>query len=333
MSEADAAIASVLQRALAVQGLTHAQAAFGPMQLELGCDDHEFVRSVQRAAIAEQSAHAWPTMRVLMLTAASLPLEHLPTPLRPTFTHAAVRVITTPRFSCLVNQHLLWVADRQSATVLRWSLSSEAVPDWESTRPLRYALNWWAAEHGSALLHAGVVAYQGRSVILAGKGGTGKSTTVCACLDSPLSVLADDYCLVQPATADSDATAHALFRVGHVDAKTIALLPSLRSRVIVDDPQSKSLVRLIEQPPRPASIAAFASITRAPGADTLMRPTSASAVLQQAAPSTIAQSYAGQEQIWRVLTQMVQSSICVDLQVGSLSDVPTALLQTLRDQP
>jgi len=331
MSEAERAIASVLAQAAATEGLLHAAASFGPMGVDLRCDHVGFVTSVQRAAVAESSLSKWPSLRVFMLTEKSLSFEALPTPLQPHSTKAAVRVINTPRYTCLVNQHLLWVADRESATILRWSRSEGSVPEWESVRPLRFALNWWAAENGSALLHAGVVAYEGKAVVLAGKGGTGKSTTVCACLDSQLSVLADDYCLVEPATSDSDATVHALFGVGHVNTRSIELLPSLRSRVIHDDPETKSLVRLIDHAPSPARITAIATITRRPGADTQIRTTSRSDVLRLAAPSTIAQSDGAHEHIWRVLTRVVQTSRAWDLQVGSLPDVPGAILEALQN--
>ena len=331
MSEADRAIASVLAQAAATQGLIHADASFGPMGVDLRCDHVGFVTSVQRAAMAESSLSKWPSLRVFMLTEKSLSFDQLPTPLQPNSTKASVRVINTPRYTCLVIQHLLWVADRESATVLRWSRSEDSVPEWESGMPLRFALKWWAAENGSALLHAGVVANEGKAVILTGKGGTGKSTTVCACLDSPLTVLADDYCLVVPATSDSDATVHALFGVGHVNTQSIELLPSLRSRVIIENPETKSLVRLIDHAPSPARVTAMATITRLPGANTQMRTTSRSEVLLQAAPSTIAQSDGAYEHIWRVLTRIVQTSRAWDLQVGSLPDVPEAILEALQD--
>ena len=331
MSEAEQAIASVLGRAAATEGLLHAAASFGPMGVDLHCDHIGFVMSVQRAAVAESSLSKWPSLRVLMLTEKSLPIDELPTPLRPNPLQASVRAINTPRYTCLVTQHLLWVADRDTPTVLRWSRSEDSVPTWESGMPLRFALKWWAVENGAALLHAGVVAYQGKAVIITGKGGTGKSTTVCACLDSPMTVLSDDYCLVVPATSDSDATVHALFGVGHLDTRAITMLPSLRRRVLIDDPETKSLVQLIDQPPLPAQITAIATITRVPGADTEMRATSKGDVLRQAAPSTIAQSDGAHDHIWGVITRIVRASRAWDLQVGSLTDVPHVILDALRD--
>ena len=332
MSEADRAIASVLARAASVEGLLTASASFGPIGVEVSCDEMGFVTSVQLAAVTERTKSSWPSLRVLMLTERSLAADRLPAPLRPDPAQAGVRVITTDRFACLVNQQLLWIADRDSATVLRWSVSEDSVPEWEAMRPLRYALNWWAAENGSALLHAGVVAYNGDAVILTGKGGTGKSTTVCACLESSLDVLADDYCLVDPAASDSDATVHALFGVGHLDTRAIDMLPFLRSRVLVDDPETKSLVRLIDEPPAPARITAIATITRAPGAQTRVGPASRSDVLRLAAPSTIAQSDVAHDHIWRVMTGLVRTCPAWDVQVGSLADVPLAIRDALRDQ-
>ena len=101
--------------------------------------------------------------------------------------------------------------------------------------------------------------------------------------------------------------------------------------MIVDDPETKSLVRLIDQSPSTARVTALATITRAPGAETLVRATSQSAVLQQAAPSTIAQSDGAHEHIWRILTGMVRTTRSWDVRVGSLHDVPQAILEALRD--
>jgi hypothetical protein len=72
------------------------------------------------------------------------------------------------------------------------------LPSWDRGSPLRHVLNWWLQTQGLQLVHSAAVGRAGGVVLLAGKGGSGKSTTALACLRAGLDYLGDDYVLLRP---------------------------------------------------------------------------------------------------------------------------------------
>lgn len=75
--------------------------------------------------------------------------------------------------------------------------ASDAFPPWEPGAPLRAFLHWAYADQGLRLTHAGTLGRDGRGVLLAGAGGSGKSGTVLAGLLGGLASVGDDYVLVE----------------------------------------------------------------------------------------------------------------------------------------
>lgn len=75
---------------------------------------------------------------------------------------------------------------------------ASAIPTWERTMPLRVVLNAWVQRSGQQIVHGAAIANERHAVLLAGRGGSGKSSTALSCLASPsLSWLGDDLCLLQ----------------------------------------------------------------------------------------------------------------------------------------
>ncbi|RST87203.1 serine kinase [Aquibium carbonis] len=72
----------------------------------------------------------------------------------------------------------------------------DSFPPWEPGAPLRAFLHWEYAAQGRRMTHAGTLGREGRGVLLAGAGGSGKSGTVLAGLLHGLSSVGDDYVLV-----------------------------------------------------------------------------------------------------------------------------------------
>ncbi len=86
--------------------------------------------------------------------------------------------------------------DASEAQALYWTRDARALPAYETSAPLRNILNWWAQEFDYHFVHGAAVGTERGGVILAGKGGSGKSTAALACLSSGLLYASDDYCLV-----------------------------------------------------------------------------------------------------------------------------------------
>ena len=108
-----------------------------------------------------------------------------------------------------------------------WVRDAAAVPRYERAAPLRGPLSWLLAAEGGQLAHAGAVATTEGAALLAGPGGSGKSTTALACLAAGLRFLGDDYVLMHPDAAGPPRV-HLLYASAKLTESSLDLLPRLR---------------------------------------------------------------------------------------------------------
>lgn len=87
--------------------------------------------------------------------------------------------------------------DHERGRALHWIADAEKHPAWDISSPLRLVLHWWLRERGLQFLHAGAVGDESGGVLLAGKGGAGKSTLALAALAGGMRFIGDDYVLAQ----------------------------------------------------------------------------------------------------------------------------------------
>ncbi len=83
---------------------------------------------------------------------------------------------------------------------------TQKLPWWVSGSPLQVILHIWFRNHGMHLTHTAAISNGQTGLLLTGKGGSGKSTTVLACLTQGLFYVGEDYCLLaggDPPTAYS----------------------------------------------------------------------------------------------------------------------------------
>ncbi len=114
--------------------------------------------------------------------------------------------------------------DKTQNEAIYWYYDAALFPYFESGAPLRMVLNWCLGAIGYQLVHAGAVGTEYGGALLVGKGGTGKSTTAFACLDSGLKYAGDDYCVVENST---QPMAHCLYNTGKLNAEDIYRFPKL----------------------------------------------------------------------------------------------------------
>jgi hypothetical protein len=76
------------------------------------------------------------------------------------------------------------------------------LPFWELSSPFRHILHPWFAAQGMQYTHGGAVGTANCGVLLAGKGGVGKSTTSMLCAAAGMLYAADDYCLTDGRTGE-----------------------------------------------------------------------------------------------------------------------------------
>lgn len=171
---------------------------------------------------------------------------------------ATVQALNTDRIFVSYNEYggILNVYDVVNHTALFWLRDGRNVPTHEAATPLRNLLHWFLMHHNAHFIHSGAVGTATGGVLLAGKAGSGKSTTAVACLASDLLYTADDYCML---AADPAPRVYALYataklhganleRVAHVgpavvnkhelatDKATVQLYPAWQDKLLLQFP-------------------------------------------------------------------------------------------------
>lgn len=123
---------------------------------------------------------------------------------------------------------VLNVLDQQRNLGVYWTADASHLPIYETGSPLRTILHWWSGRHGRQFLHSGAVGTAEGGVLLLGKGGSGKSTTALSCLNSKLSYVSDDYCLVQ---TEPTPYVYNLYNTAKLSADSIHRVPNLRCAI------------------------------------------------------------------------------------------------------
>jgi hypothetical protein len=100
------------------------------------------------------------------------------------------------RTSFHIGPNILSLLDTKQNLGVYWLEDVCQIPYWEHGSPLQTILNWWTSNHHRQYVHAGAVGTSTGGVLLAGKGGSGKSTKALSCINSELTYASDDYCLV-----------------------------------------------------------------------------------------------------------------------------------------
>jgi len=101
----------------------------------------------------------------------------------------------------------------------------DALPWWVSGSPLQTILHVWMREQGMQLTHCASIANKKSAILLAGKGGSGKSTTLLACLEEGFDTLGEDYLLLGPDRA------YTVYQTAKWTPHTRKLFPSYESYI------------------------------------------------------------------------------------------------------
>jgi hypothetical protein len=231
-------------------------------------------------------------------------------------------------------------ADRQIG--LWWTQDYDRLPLYERAAPFLFLFHWWHSLscHDSFLLHAAAVGTEDRGgVLLAGRGGSGKSTTAVACLlDGSWAYLADDYCVVR--VGAEIPTVHSLYCSAKLDHKTLAAFPALSDRAslieIGRDPDGKIGFDLFQCFPEsfrselPLRVIVFPRVPRQANGAGPDRLTSigAGAAVRALAPSTLFQLPGAAASDFHMITALANRLPCFQLELGSnFAAVPQSLRQ------
>ena len=130
----------------------------------------------------------------------------------------------------LLGQLSAYDSDRRAGWF--WCRSGRELPFWERAAPFRQVLHWWLPEHGKLLVHGAAVGHASHGLLLAGRGGSGKSTCALATLTSPLLYAGDDYVAVD---VGSEPRIFSLYCSGKLVPSHARLLPHLPAPTFAGD--------------------------------------------------------------------------------------------------
>jgi hypothetical protein len=229
----------------------------------------------------------------------------------------------------------LSVVDLRADHAWCWVADPDALPYWERAAPIRQILHWWMATRGHQQVHGGAIGTPDGGVLLAGKGGSGKSTCSLVSLMSELRYAGDDYTMV---SLEPHPLVHSLFCSGKVHPENLWRVPHLAAAVsnaqylavekavVFVDQQFPD--RLIDSFPLRAIV--LPTITGSPC--TRAVPTSRAAALAALAPSTVFQLHTAGSEALRYMARLVREVPAFVLELGhDVSEVPNVILALLDD--
>ena len=123
--------------------------------------------------------------------------------------HPILNKSSDGRYASYQLQHSLAHLDRQTGSVIGYVSNTEELSLYERGRPLHVLLSLWLKSRDMPVIHAGLVSKNGRGVLLAGPGGSGKSTSAIICASAGFSYLSEDLIGLQ--VSDGVFLGHSLY--------------------------------------------------------------------------------------------------------------------------
>lgn len=211
--------------------------------------------------------------------------------------------------------------DLSAGTGVYWVGAAARLPAWEYGSPLRHHIHWGALTTGQAMLHSAVVGENGVGVMLAGPGGSGKSTLTAAAISSGMQTTGDDIVLVSRSGADWRS--HSLFDTMKLTGMAETLFSGLAAQAVNQDrrPGEKALIP-ISTTIRDAlvpQIAVKALVScKLTGEDaSVIRPASRFEMIRALSPSTSKILRTGHSEIFQQVASLSRSLPCHEFLIGN----------------
>jgi hypothetical protein len=223
----------------------------------------------------------------------------------------------------------------QSNTALYWIREAVRTPYYESGSPLRAVFAAWLQSRRYQLLHAAAVGTERGAVILAGKSGSGKSTTALNCLRAGLLYLSDDYCV---AGLTPQPTVYSLYSSGKLRPESIEQFPQLSYLYKSIHSDTEKLLFFLNEgfsrqiplslPIRAILLPRITSETR-----THIVPATAAEGLTALAPSTVFQLPFAGKTAFQSMAQLVRSVPIYQLNLGAPWESIPDVIRDFLDNP
>jgi len=229
---------------------------------------------------------------------------------------------------------LLHTIDRQRGEAIYWAPSFKLVPWWEMSFPMRTILHWWALGQPVQPVHAGAVGLPSGGVLIAGKSGTGKSTSTLACLNSELLYGGDDYVMIRNRP---EPFVHSLYSTAKIEPYNLERFPEL-SRWLANPDRlttEKAMFFLNRTHPEkltpgfPVRAIVIPRVTGLPY--TTLKKASPIQALTALAPTTIMHLPGASDEAFEKMREFVFQVPCYTLEAGTeLAGIPEAILGLLK---
>jgi hypothetical protein len=115
---------------------------------------------------------------------------------------------------------------------LFWTRDARQLPSFDTAAPLRRLLQGWLRSRQQFVVHAAAIGLADGGLLLAGRGGSGKSTTAVRALFYDLQYAGDDFCLVQ---SEPTPRVHSLFNAAKLNRDVFERMPEFDTAVVNRD--------------------------------------------------------------------------------------------------
>ncbi len=275
------------------------------------------------------------TIHVWDCASAGLPAEGLPWRPEDIGPRGAVDVATsaTVRTAFMVGSSALSMLDLEQGLGLFRARDAESLPWYERAAPFRTLLHWALELRGCRFVHAAAVATADGGALLAGRGGSGKSTTAMLCLESGFGYAGDDYVGI---TMNGEPRVHAIFTSAKLSASSIGWLPFLRPAIRVEPHGDEKGVAMIGAllprqivPSFPLRAVIVPSVT---GGTSRLRRISGGAALRALAPTTLFQLPGSGAEAFAHVAGIVRSLPAWSLELGDdRAAIPGLVARAIED--
>lgn len=227
----------------------------------------------------------------------------------------------------------LTTLDRRARRALLWYPAAGEIASWEFSRPFLAAIHAFLLPTSWTPVHAAAVAKNGDAILIAGRGGVGKTTTALVCAEAGWDYLSDDFVLV----GRTPWRAAGMYRSARMREDMFVRLPRSMAAVTnisTDDGELRAEVdvgAVGRIGSNDAEIRAIVLPQRAGAEQSALTPIRRSQVLSALAGPTLIVLAGGHAEIFGKLAELVNQIPCYGFEPGPrLADIPGTLAPLLR---
>lgn len=230
---------------------------------------------------------------------------------------------------------VLNVMDRSAQFAVYWIRRPSSVPYWETAAPLRTVLHWAMRDQATQMVHGAAVGYPSGGVLIAAKGGSGKSTSTLCCLASDLLFAGDDYVAVEDLAVPfvhslyqtAKLNADNVSRIKHLGIKPVNANPLQEGEKAVFFPASVYPDRISRGFPLRCILIPRISGRR----ETVIRPARQAEALLSLAPTTLCQLPGSAPQAFEKIRALIRKLPVYHLEAGlEVTEIPQVIGDFLR---